>query len=115
MIRHEICSYMKVETMIETPIVCLNSLHEKSSIGCLAIKIPFPVFEEVHRQEAAPRVCVVYCVSHFLCSIATVHVDFSQPSRILRGILCRRFGVRRHDHYILQYEGTGKSVCQSCW
>lgn len=46
------------------------------------------------------------------CSVATLNVDFSQPCRVLRGMLCRRYGVRYHAYYMLQYEGTGKYVCQ---
>ena len=35
--------------------------------------------------------------------------DFSQPCRVVRDYLCRRYGVKNHKQYGLQYEGTGKS------
>ena len=39
-------------------------------------------------------------------SVCNINVDFSQPCRVLLGMLCRRYGVRHHTHYELQYEGT---------
>ena len=47
------------------------------------------------------------CLVLFFSS-TTIHVDFSQPCRVVRNILCRRYGVRHHYEYGLQYEGTGK-------
>ncbi|XP_019852599.1 PREDICTED: ras guanine nucleotide exchange factor K-like isoform X1 [Amphimedon queenslandica] len=39
-------------------------------------------------------------------SIATISVDFSQPSVVVKEILCRRYGCRYHNQYGLKYEGN---------
>jgi hypothetical protein len=40
-------------------------------------------------------------------SITNLNVDFSQPSQVIRDILCRRYGCRYHNQYGLKYEGNG--------
>lgn len=37
--------------------------------------------------------------------MTTLNVDFSQPCKVLRNILCRRYGCRYHCQYGLVYEG----------
>ena len=48
-------------------------------------------------------------------SFATIQVDFSRPSRVLRDYLARRYGVRHCSHYGLQYAGKGKSQVCHVW
>ncbi|XP_019851329.1 PREDICTED: uncharacterized protein LOC100638387 isoform X1 [Amphimedon queenslandica] len=43
-------------------------------------------------------------------SIATISVDFSQPSVVVKDILCRRYGCRYHNQYGLKYEGNGLTL-----
>ena len=42
------------------------------------------------------------------CSVATISVDFSQPSVVVKDILCRRYGCRYHNKYGLKYKGNCK-------
>lgn len=39
-------------------------------------------------------------------SVSNQYMDFSQPCRIARDFLCRRYGVRYHTQYGLYYEGV---------
>ena len=46
-------------------------------------------------------------------SLNTLLVDFSQPSRVVRDILCRRYGCRYHASYGLIYEDIQLSLDKS--
>ena len=45
--------------------------------------------------------------------MATLNVDFSQPCKVLRNILCRRYGCRYHTQYGLVYEGATLNLQRS--
>ena len=54
------------------------------------------------------------CFSFLTNSVTTLLVDFSQPSQVIRDILCRRYGCRYHNQYGLRYEGNGKLNVYVC-
>ena len=64
--------------------------------------------EGARKENKYVAIITVVFLSCVPCSSTTIHVDFSQPCRVVRNILCRRYGVRHHYEYGLQYEGTGK-------